>query len=69
MFLTIEQRRAIGSANAGTLDSVIERIKRQNPRAFHTEDTLDTRVFFNQPMRGEPCKGFIRFAPKENFVL
>jgi hypothetical protein len=48
---------------------VIERIKRQNPRAFHTEDTLDTRVFFNQPMRGEPCKGFIRFAPKENFVL
>jgi hypothetical protein len=50
------------------LDATIEEIKNQNPRAFDIEDTLNTRVFVDQPVRNEPSKGFLRFAPKPVFA-
>lgn len=49
------------------LDSVIARIRFENPSAFHVErtsgsviETLSTRDFFDQPMRREPCRRFLR---------
>ncbi|MEW9586509.1 hypothetical protein [Paraburkholderia sp. DGU8] len=53
-------------ATSDTLDSVIAKIRAANPAAFHVEETkggtvetLSSRVFFDQPVRNEPCKGFV----------
>jgi hypothetical protein len=50
------------SSGVGYLDHVPALLRRANPKAFHTEESLTTRVFFEQPVRDEPCKGFVRFA-------
>lgn len=51
------------SAMPGTLDTVIEQIRKERPNAFHvgegSGETLSSRVFFDQPVRNEPCKGFV----------
>ncbi|OXC78598.1 hypothetical protein BSU04_10740 [Caballeronia sordidicola] len=31
-----------------------------NPGAFHTDATLAQRIFFDQPLHGEPHHGFVR---------
>lgn len=41
-------------------DARLAQLRRDVPSAFHTADTLSTRVFFDQPIRGEPCCGFVR---------
>ncbi|MFM0328036.1 hypothetical protein [Caballeronia glebae] len=52
------------------IDGVIAQIRAENPSAFLVEhntagasETLSSRVFFDQPMRNEPCKGFMNFCP------
>jgi hypothetical protein len=53
-------QRAPREATEQTLRLVIESIRAGNPEAFHTEETLKTRVFFNAPVRPLECAGFIR---------
>jgi hypothetical protein len=52
------------NAPPGTRDWVEALIRKENPGAFHVEhgsgETLSSRVFFNQPVRNEPHKGFVR---------
>ncbi|WP_430228049.1 hypothetical protein [Paraburkholderia tropica] len=47
----------------GTLDQAIERIKTENPKAFHVEDgeneTLSQRRFFHQPASIVPMKSCV----------
>ncbi|WP_176091332.1 hypothetical protein [Burkholderia ambifaria] len=54
------------SAQGTNLDHVIARIRTENPAVFHVEkttrtdkETLSGRVFFDQPIRKEPCRGFV----------
>jgi hypothetical protein len=65
VYLTHEDRKVLLTASVngvGYLDHVLALLRRANPKAFHTEASLTTRVFFDQPLRNEPCKGFVRFA-------
>jgi len=41
------------------LEQAIEEIKAQWPECFHTEATLSTRVFFNQPRDHVPCADYM----------
>ncbi|QCP55117.1 hypothetical protein FAZ95_38985 [Trinickia violacea] len=67
MFLKDQERIALlnASLTPDELDRVISTVQQRNPHAFHTQESLHTRVFFNQPLHGEPCKGFIHFAPPQ----
>lgn len=38
----------------GEFDSEIRRIVRENPKAFHNEESLTLRVFFHRPKQGIP---------------
>lgn len=53
------------AAQHGGIDVVTEQIRKENPSALHVEvgegETLSSRVFFHQPIRNEPAKGFIHF--------
>lgn len=60
-------QKMLREATQATLDSVIAQIAAENPKAFHVdlgtpgaEETLSMRVFFDQPARPLPMKGFIR---------
>lgn len=60
-------QKLLQQTEADNLDSVIARIRAENPAAFHVEhdtpdarDTASTRVFMDQPVRPLPMKGFIR---------
>ncbi len=54
------------AAAAGNVERVLLAIRTMNPGAFHTGATLAGRVFFDQPLRGEPCQGFIKIhAPDD----
>lgn len=46
-------------ANMDTLDIVISAIQLKSPELFHDADSLDKRVFADQPCQGEPCAGWL----------
>jgi hypothetical protein len=50
------------AAKAGNLDAVIRRVQEERPDLFHTEKTIGSRVFFDQP-RGAYSGKFINPAP------
>ena len=50
------------ASTAGNLDAVIRRVQEERPDLFHTEATLGSRVFFDQP-RGVFSGEFINPAP------
>lgn len=51
------------ASDTAQLDSVIRRIQEENPKYFHSENTLHKRVFFDEP-RGAYSGRFINPAPK-----
>jgi hypothetical protein len=65
MHLPQHQQMLSDARVRGTLDQVIEQIRRENPDAFHIEtgpkETLSQRVFMGQPKNGEACRGFMEF--------
>jgi hypothetical protein len=50
------------AAKSGNLDAVIRRVQEERPDLFHSEKTLGSRVFFDQP-RGVFSGKFINAAP------
>jgi len=52
-------QRALREATSQTLHLVIEAIRAGNPNAFHTNESLKTRVFFDAPLRPLECDGFV----------
>ncbi len=44
------------------IDAVIERMRRENPGAFHTDDTLRHRRFVHAPLHDIPHAGFLTTA-------
>src|SRR5580698_1385965 len=58
----VQQADLISASNAGVdkVDAVIQKLKRECPNAFHTDNTLPTRVFFHRPADETPCVGFVR---------
>lgn len=50
---------------AARIEAAEKLMKRENPDAFHIEtgpvETLSQRVFMDQPMRGEPNRGYRNF--------
>jgi hypothetical protein len=50
------------ASQSGSLDAVIRRVQEERPDLFHTEATLNSRVFFDQP-RGAYSGNFINPAP------
>ena len=41
------------------LDALMEKIRKEEPLAFHNSATLRERVFINEPTQNIECKGFI----------
>jgi hypothetical protein len=65
MYLTQEERQVLLNASVNgiaEIEHALNLIRQANPNAFHTELSLTCRVFFDQPMRNEPCRGFMHFA-------
>ena len=52
------QRAAI--AGDGSLDSLIAQLRTVSRTAFHCGHSLRERRFFDEPILGEPCAGFVR---------
>jgi hypothetical protein len=50
------------AAKSGNLDAAIRIVQEERPDLFHTEATLGSRVFFDQP-RGAHSGKFINAAP------
>lgn len=62
----VHQADLINASNGGVerVDAVIRKLKRECPRAFHTNKTLPTRMFVHRPADETPCRGFI-YGPKK----
>lgn len=43
------------------IDALLEVLRRANPRAFHTLDSLGTRTFYDEPVQSLPCRGCVRY--------
>jgi hypothetical protein len=58
-------QKMLSTSTPETRDQIEALIRKENPGAFHVEhgsgETLSSRVFFDQPVRNEPHKGFVRF--------
>ena len=50
------------AAKTSQLDATIRRVQEERPDLFHTESSLEDRVFFDQP-RGNYVGSFINPAP------
>ena len=60
LMLTEEAQGLLRAAAKASLGEVIDRLHRDHPQAFHTEDTLNGRRFLDRPLRDEPCAFFVR---------
>ncbi|CAD6536210.1 hypothetical protein LMG27952_03119 [Paraburkholderia hiiakae] len=64
MHLPQHQELLRNAAKHGYLNQAIEQIQRENGKALHVEsgsaETLSQRVFFHQPVRDIPMKGFVK---------
>lgn len=58
--LTEKARGLLRAAAKGHLEEVIAKLHQDHPQAFHTEETLKGRRFFDRPLRGEPCAYVVR---------
>jgi len=64
MRLTTNQRQVLlNSAWNGDVDAAIGQLHGENPEAFHTEATLQQRVFVYEPAQEIPLKAFLRAVP------
>jgi Xaa-Pro aminopeptidase len=62
MALTQQERAALREAAVHkgiAVEEAIERLRRHHPEAFHTEDSLATRIFYHRPLRNEPHRSFV----------
>ncbi len=68
ILLTQEQREVLLNSygNADSLKCVLDELRVANPDAFHTAATLAQRIFFDQPLHGEPHYGFVRAKSQKN---
>ena len=62
-YLQAQLMAAAATERLDMVDAAIDSVRRQAPYKFHTEESLKTRVFFDQP-RGEYSGTFIAPAPK-----
>jgi hypothetical protein len=78
-FLTADQQKSLRDlggpsgrlglyATIEDLDAMIQMIKAENPYAFHDPDSLEKRVFFNQPLGPVPYAGFKVAAPRDSVL-
>jgi hypothetical protein len=73
VFLTRKQRitlqKTAGKATTRegqlALNQLIVRLRVENPRAFHTHDSLSARRFIHEPRPGTPFFNFVLPLPKE----
>jgi hypothetical protein len=61
-YLQAQLMAAAATKRLDMVDAAIDSVRRQAPSKFHTEESLKTRVFFDQP-RGQFVGGFIKPAP------
>jgi hypothetical protein len=52
----------IAASSAAEIAKAIALLREAHPEAFHTQETLASRVFFDQPVHDFPYRGFIRPA-------
>lgn len=63
--LSHSQRHALLNASTSGIEElqrVLAFLRSENPKAFHTPHTLQTREFYDEPTRGEPHQGFVRLT-------
>lgn len=41
------------------INGAIQMLKDECPNAFHTDDTLASRIFYHRPPDHTPCRGFV----------
>lgn len=59
VLLTERQQSALREAalkGPAEIEAVTARLRQENPRAFHTPDTLQSRQFVLDPVRDLPCR-------------
>ena len=64
--MLVGNARPTGEKNPA-LDAEIAAIKEVNPNAFHDENSVFARVFYNEPSRHVPFKSFIISNAKSKF--
>ena len=68
MSLTNTEQEALLNASfegADAVDTLIEALRVAHPNAFHTQDSLAARRFFDQPKNDLPHRGFVRACVTE----
>ena len=57
-----QQANLITAANGGvdSIDSIVQKLRQECPTAFHTNQSLLTRVFFHRPAGETPYRSFVR---------
>ncbi|KVE13448.1 MULTISPECIES: hypothetical protein [Burkholderia] len=63
MSLTTAEQQALLNASfegAEAVDTLIEALRVAHPNAFHTQDSLAARRFFDQPKHELPHGGYVR---------
>lgn len=63
MLLTDQEHAALTIAaysGEDVLERTIARIRKENPAAFHTKESLRERVFYDEPLNELPCARFVR---------
>lgn len=61
--LQAQLKAAAATESTGAVDAAIADVHRKAPHKFHTEQSLKTRVFFNEP-RGLYSGTYIRPVPR-----
>ncbi|MCW3609178.1 MULTISPECIES: hypothetical protein [Burkholderia] len=63
MSLTTAEQQALLNASfegADAVDALTEVLRLAHPNAFHTQDSLSMRRFFDQPKNDLPHRGYVR---------
>ena len=59
MRLSTQHRELLRRSSRQQLADVVARIREANPEAFHTAESLASRVFIDEPVRDIPCASFL----------
>ena len=62
MMLDLFQRANLIDATSRGISEInrtIQRLKKECPQAFHTKETLASRMFYHRPPEHTPCGGFV----------
>jgi hypothetical protein len=62
--LPVRAQQALMDADKKELDGVIKQVMFDHPYRYHTEESLDKRVFFDQPTGTIGNARFVNAAPK-----